>query len=100
MPTEEECDELLDQCILKLIQMNGVNGLRVTGPNGKSIFLPATGIRMGTGILYEGSSGSYLSSSLGTDLTSNACSISIYSQGVSRGESYRSFGYSIRPVCD
>ena len=43
MPTKEELDELCDKCNWEWIMLNGVNGCKVTGPNGNSIFLPAAG---------------------------------------------------------
>ena len=41
MPTFEEQKELLHECSWEWTELNGVNGYRVTGPNGNSIFLPA-----------------------------------------------------------
>ena len=46
MPTKYECQELIDKCKWELVTVNcvnGVNGYKVTGPNGNNIFLPATG---------------------------------------------------------
>ena len=43
MPTLEEGQELIDKCSWQWSSLNGVNGCAVTGPNGNSIFLPATG---------------------------------------------------------
>lgn len=43
MPTDEEFDELISQCIWERNRYNGVNGYKVVGPNGKCIFLPAGG---------------------------------------------------------
>ena len=40
MPTSNEMYELLNNCTWEWIQMNGVNGYKVTGENGNSIFLP------------------------------------------------------------
>lgn len=42
MPTKEEMKELVN-CKHEWTTVNGVNGMRVTGPNGNSIFLPASG---------------------------------------------------------
>ena len=44
MPTEKEIRELVDNCFWKWTTYNGVAGQLVTGPNGNSIFLPATGV--------------------------------------------------------
>ena len=43
MPTAEEMLELIDKCEWKQKTIKGVKGAQVTGPNGKSIFLPAPG---------------------------------------------------------
>ena len=62
MPTEAEQDELRNNCTWAWATQNGVNGYKVTGPNGNSIFLPAAGYRDGTSLDYEGSYGFYWSS--------------------------------------
>ena len=43
MPTKAEMEELRDNCTWTWTTQNGVNGYRVTGTNGNSIFLPAAG---------------------------------------------------------
>lgn len=46
MPTKEECEELASQCTWTWEKYNDGNwGMKVTGPNGNSIFLPAGGYR-------------------------------------------------------
>ncbi len=45
MPTYEQIHELYDECTWTEITQNGVNGFKLTGPNGNSIFIPAAGIR-------------------------------------------------------
>ena len=48
MPTKEECEELLNECILSwCITEDRVHGCLLTGPNGNRIFLPARGLREG-----------------------------------------------------
>lgn len=44
-PTKEEFEELCNKCEWEWTTQNGVNGMKVTGPNGNSIFLPASGAR-------------------------------------------------------
>ena len=54
MPTFEQIKELLRFCSRQWTQVNGVNGTIVTGPNGNSIFLPASGYRYSSGgYLYD-----------------------------------------------
>jgi len=43
MPTLEQLQELRAKCNWLWTQRSGVKGYQVTGPNGKSIFLPASG---------------------------------------------------------
>ena len=62
MPTEDEMQELVDYCEWEWTQVNGVNGSKVTGPNGSCIFLPAAGYRYGTSLLNDGYYGYYWSS--------------------------------------
>ena len=45
MPTERQQFELHRQCSWVWATCNGVNGYRVTGPNGNTLFLPIKGIR-------------------------------------------------------
>ena len=52
MPTKDELKELLDNCTFEWTQINGVNGYKVTGINGNSIFIPAAGF-MGNTILSD-----------------------------------------------
>ena len=47
MPTIEQIKELIDNCSSDWITWNGVNGRKMTGPNGCTIFLPAAGFYTG-----------------------------------------------------
>ena len=67
MPTKAEFDELTSKCKWTKYQHKGVNGYKVTGPNGNSIFLPAAGYYFGTSFYNAGSCGHYWSASLGED---------------------------------
>ncbi len=42
MPTAAEFQEMLNKCDVERTSLNGTAGWKVTGPNGNSIFLPAT----------------------------------------------------------
>ena len=64
MPTREQQRELVDNCSWTWTQQNSVNGYLVTGPNGKSIFLPAAGIRSNESLGLVGSYGFYWSRTL------------------------------------
>ena len=43
LPTTDQWEELISKCTWKTATVNGVNGYRVTGPNGNTIFLPFSG---------------------------------------------------------
>lgn len=63
-PSFEQIKELLDSCTHEWTSLNGVSGIRVTGPNGKSIFFPAAGFRSckSAVLTSNGSYGVYMSS--------------------------------------
>ena len=101
MPTLEEQRELLNECAWKWTELNGVNGYRVTGPNGNSIFLPAAGYRGGAGPGYRGTGGYYWSSSLGGYYSSySAYYLYFYDGRHYWDDCSRNFGLSVRPVCE
>ncbi len=100
MPTDDEFTELLNNCTSEWISMNGINGRKMTGHNGNSIFLPAAGFRYGTVLNNAGSYGSYWSSSLYTDYPYGALYVPFGSSYVRRDLNFRYFGFSIRPVSE
>ena len=51
MPSFEQIEELAVSCTYKWTTINGIKGAKLTGPNGRSIFLPAAGYRVDT---YDG----------------------------------------------
>ena len=46
LPTKREMEELENKCTWQWTTQSGVRGYKVTGPNGNSIFLPASGYYM------------------------------------------------------
>ena len=63
LPTKEQWEELKNKCRWKWTTQNGVNGYKVTGPNGNSIFLPAAGYPCCDGVACNvGAFGGYWSS--------------------------------------
>ena len=100
MPTIEQLQELMDNCTYTWTTQNGVNGGKVTGPNGASIFFPASGCRNDSygslGIV--GSDGYYWSASAND---------SNYGRHLSFGLGYwywdysnRSYGFPVRAVAE
>ena len=100
MPTKDEFAELVDSCTWEWTTQNEVNGCLVTGSNGNSIFLPATGYRSRTSLSNAGSVGYYWSST--PYASSNYFAYYTYlksgSHRVINGSSY--FGHSVRPVSE
>lgn len=47
MPTRDEMLELIENCTWEWTQINSINGYKVTGINGNSIFIPAAGMYNG-----------------------------------------------------
>ncbi len=97
IPTRKELDELRDRCTAEWTSLNGINGHRITGPNGNSIFIPAAGHRYKVE-LYSGKFCGLWSSSL--YLSRTAFEFYSNSGGVGSGwNSPRIDGQPIRPVC-
>lgn len=99
MPTKAEQDELRNNCTWDWTIQNGVNGYKVTGPNGNSIFLPAAGYMDEGSLRSAGSYGYYWSGSLDTDGPYCACLVSFESDYVDWYSNGRYWGYTVRPVC-
>ena len=100
MPIIAELDELRNNCTWTLTIQNGVNGYKVTGPNGNSIFLPAAGFMYEGTLGDAGSGGIYWSSSLYIGDPSDAYGVVYFnSDNVDSDYSPRYFGQSVRPVC-
>ena len=96
MPTKEEMDELVKKCTWKKEKLNGVNGYRVTGPNGKSIFMPFGGNKSDDDHYNKGSVGYYWVSTLSS--TQAAPALYMYSDKKDYMNYTRDIGQSIRPV--
>lgn len=62
-PTRKEFKELIDRCRWSWTTYNGATGCKITGPSGKSIFLPSAGRKSGYGIYRKDTFGYYWSSS-------------------------------------
>ena len=95
LPTKEQWEELKAECQWS---WNG-SGYKVTGPNGNSIVLPASGYRgCGGSVFNVGSNGMYWSS---TPIDSDgAWGLNFFSGGVYMYSYIRCFGRSVRLVQD
>ena len=99
MPTHAEFNELRDNCTWQWTTQNGVDGYKVTGSNGNSIFLPAAGYRRGTNLDVSGSDGYYWSGSLDESLSDRAYILNFDSGYFDWNNNNRYYGRSVRPVC-
>lgn len=103
MPTHEEFKLLVKKCSHKTVIHNGIRGMKFTGPNGKSIFLPFGGEFRGENLFGRDEYGSYWSSSvfnIGTD--EGALYFGIYNKNKvdTNHGTFRGYGLNIRPVFD
>ena len=57
IPRKLELVELFDKSTFVRTTYNSIEGLRVIGPNGNSIFLPASGYKMSMAVIIKESSG-------------------------------------------
>ena len=105
MPTNAEALELIQKCTVRSDRYNGIKGYSVTGPNGKSIFLPNTGyIYDDEGHVLEGSYGYFNTGACGEYVTSPfsyylRCG-DYYGKTLTIDYGYREIGCTIRPVKD
>jgi hypothetical protein len=97
MPSREQRDELYN-CTSVWTTENGVDGLKFTGPNGGTLFLPAAGGRGDDRWDTPGSTGYYWSSTLLESFPNGAWNLHFNSGGVWQNTHYRSHGESVRPV--
>lgn len=112
IPTAEELYELADKCDWRWTKQGGHNGYKVTGPNGVSIFLPASGCcgwktspedGIAGNIENRGKYGYYLSSELDRDdyMRRSVSILYFFSNHFTIGPEPRFLiGMSIRPVLD
>lgn len=100
MPSLDEMKELRDKCTREWTRLNGVNGIRVTGPNGNSIFLPAAGYRWGDNLYGYGSCGDYWSGTLYSGYEFRAYGLYFDSGDWSWYDYSRGNGFSVRPVAE
>ena len=97
LPTKEQWEELKNKCRWEWTTQNGVNGYKVTGPNGNSIFLPAAGWRdCDGGVDYVGTYGNYWSST--PNDSDNAWFLAFSSSEVNMYNRGRCWGRSVRLV--
>ena len=95
MPTQEEMQELLENCYRTFTD----NGLLLMGRNGNTIFLPYAGHRYETQLYQAGDEGGYWTSTLG-DYPPYAASFNFSPSSLYIYDIYRFYGMSVRAVCN
>ena len=102
MPSKEDWKELIEKCKWTKEKAFHVNGYRVEGPNGNSIFLPNTGLRFGETISNT-DAGYYWTSEMAQNDRECACYYYFDEERHNDIVSTRNYVYSgraVRPVCD
>ena len=102
MPSKDNWKELVEKCKWTKEKSFHVNGYRVAGPNGNSIFLPNTGIRFGEAISNT-DAGYYWTSEMALGDRECACYYYFDEEKYNDIVSTRNYVYSgraVRPVCD
>lgn len=95
IPSKEQWKELIDKCSWEWTNRNGIDGYKIVGKNGNSIFLPVSGWYSGFEIVTR-DSGMYWSSTL--DHGDEACCLWFDYRTVYLEDFYREVGYCVRPI--
>lgn len=100
MPTYEEMTELREKCKWEWTKLRGHEGYKVTGPNGKHIFLPAAGCHNHNGEYGFNTMGYYWTSTVSSDSSKDAHQLSFSQKNINpKALSERFAGRTIRAVC-
>ncbi|MCI8999062.1 MAG: hypothetical protein HFJ95_08730 [Muribaculaceae bacterium] len=98
LPTAADFEELFNLCTKEWTVVDGVNGYKLTGPNGNSIFLPAAGSRTISEISGEGVNGVYATGSINPGNEQFAVAFNFSSSYSSRTSTPLYEALSVRPV--
>ena len=98
LPTAEEMKELCDSCTWQWASLNGMNGYRVIGPNGNSIFLPTAGLYNDLNVEDGGKQGYYWASQKTSNDSAEAVYLHINNDKYMVLDTAAFYGMNIRPV--
>ena len=101
MPTLEQMQELLNDANTTRVftTQNGVNGMLITSVrNSNTIFLPAAGGDLGSGLEYTTVTGAYWSRTLDSGSPDKAYGMGLNSSGSGTESTDRYYGMTVRPV--
>ena len=100
MPTQDDFNELKENCTSEKTTVNGVSGYRYTGWNGNSIFLPDGKIKNGTDLTSDLFNCAYWTSFCMYYSFSTAQQASAFAPNGNLSKIDRAYGLAIRPVND
>lgn len=101
IPTKSHWKELVEKCEWKIEKSQEMQGYRVTGPNGNSIFLPFTGLRFGETVTNKNAGYYWTSENVPND---KECAFyyyidTEYFNDIITTRNYIYSGRAIRPIC-
>ena len=103
IPTKDEFDELINNCVWSWTKVEGVDGYKIvskkTGFEQNSIFLPAVGFMQRKVVQNNGSRGCYWTSSISSN-SHSAYYLGFISTQIRTYSQERYIGCSIRAVCE
>ena len=100
MPTQDDLNELKENCSCEKTTVNGVSGYRYTGWNGNSIFLPDGQIKNGPNLTSDLFKCAYWTSFCMYYSISTAQQASAFAPNGNLSKIDRAYGLAIRPVND
>lgn len=100
MPTKTDIDELIEKCTWEWTTYNHVNGMLVTGTNGKSIFFPAAGYCFMSSTFSIGNSCRIWMAQKNELNSTSAYCLKMDSDDFKYVNASRIYGLSVRPVID
>lgn len=100
MPTQDDFNELKENCSSEKTTVNGVSGYRYTGWNGNSIFLPDGQIKNGPNLTSDVFKSAYWTSYCMCFSFSTAQQASAFAPNGNLSKIDRAYGLAIRPVND
>lgn len=102
MPTFEQLKELYDNTTAAWTTLNGTNGMKFTGRNGASIFLPAAGYWQGDAVQSESYTGYYWTSNADMNYSYRAYCLYISNTSPFKVITFKEeyIGQSVRPVSE
>lgn len=100
MPTVEQIQELIEKCKIEQTSYKNTIGQKITGPNGKSIFIPISGYYQGRSIESRGEYGyvQFWGSQYYSQLNSWAYYYRGYDSRAESDHSDKAYGMPIRPI--